>query len=145
MSVEQVELGRIGLKRLGVVGKSNQRDRRPADDELDRLIDHFDANPRQLVPMGRIIKFAVASAMRQEEICRVTWSDLNARTKMLTIRDRKARARRRATTSASPVGGLQLRRPGADRGAAGDPQQRGRADIPLQPQVRQARITKKTA
>jgi len=27
--------------------------------------------------------------MRQEEICRVTSSDLNARTKMLTIRDRK--------------------------------------------------------
>ena len=52
VSVEQVELGRIGLKRLGVVGKSNQRDRRSADDELDRLIDHFDANPRQLVPMA---------------------------------------------------------------------------------------------
>jgi integrase len=27
--------------------------------------------------------------MRQEEICRVTWSDLTIRTKMLTIRDRK--------------------------------------------------------
>ena len=27
--------------------------------------------------------------MTQEEICRVTWSDLNTRTKMLTIRDRK--------------------------------------------------------
>ena len=27
--------------------------------------------------------------MRQEEVCRVTWSDLNTRTKMLTIRDRK--------------------------------------------------------
>jgi len=105
----------------------------------------FRRQPAPTGPHGRIIKFAVASAMRQEEICRVTWSDLNARTKMLTIRDRKARARRRATTSASPVGGLQLRRPGADRGAAGDPQQRGRADIPLQPQVRQARITKKTA
>ena len=39
--------------------------------------------------MSRIIKFAIATAMRQEEICRVTWSDLNARTKMLTIRDRK--------------------------------------------------------
>ncbi len=39
--------------------------------------------------MSRIIKFAIATAMRQEEICRVTWSDLNTRTKMLTIRDRK--------------------------------------------------------
>ncbi len=29
------------------------------------------------------------TAMRQEEICRARWNDLNLRTKMLTIRDRK--------------------------------------------------------
>ena len=87
--VEPVDLARIALKRLGLVGKGNERDRRPTDDELTKLIAHFDGNPRQIIPMGRIIKFAVATAMRQEEICRVTWSDLNTRTKMLTIRDRK--------------------------------------------------------
>lgn len=87
--VEPVDLARIALKRLGLVGKGNERDRRPTDDELGRLVAHFDGNPRQIIPMGRIIKFAVATAMRQEEICRVTWSDLNTRTKMLTIRDRK--------------------------------------------------------
>ena len=42
VSIEQVELGRIALKRLALVGKSNQRDRRPTDDELERLIDHFE-------------------------------------------------------------------------------------------------------
>ena len=42
---------------------------------MEGRIDHFDANPRRLIPMGRIIKFPVASAMRREEICRVTWSD----------------------------------------------------------------------
>jgi integrase len=84
-----VDLARIALKRLGLVGKGNERDRRPTDDELAKLVAHFDGNPRQIIPMGRIIKFAVATAMRQEEICRVTWSDANTRTKMLTIRDRK--------------------------------------------------------
>jgi integrase len=39
--------------------------------------------------MDRIIKFAIATAMRQEEICRVTWDDLDERQKMLLIRDRK--------------------------------------------------------
>jgi len=87
--VEPVDLARIALKRLGLVGKGNERDRRPTDNDLAKLIAHFDGNPRQVIPMGRIIKFAVATAMRQEEICRVTWSDLNTRTKMLTIRDRK--------------------------------------------------------
>jgi integrase len=87
--VEPIDLGRIALKRLGLVGHSHERDRRPTADELDRLITHFDGNPRQIIPMGRIIKFAVATAMRQEEICRVVWSDYDDRTKMLTIRDRK--------------------------------------------------------
>jgi integrase len=89
ISVESVGLARIALKRLGIVGKGIERDRRPTDDELAKLIAYFGGNDRQLIPMGRIIKFAVATAMRQEEICRVTWSDLNLRTKMLTIRDRK--------------------------------------------------------
>lgn len=26
-------------------------------------------NPRQTIPLGRIVKFAVATAMRQEDIC----------------------------------------------------------------------------
>ncbi|OHB31822.1 MAG: integrase [Phenylobacterium sp. RIFCSPHIGHO2_01_FULL_69_31] len=89
VTVEPIDLARVALKRLGLVGKSRERDRRPTDEELERLITHFDANPRQLIPMSRIVKFAVATAMRQEEICRVTWEDYNERTRMLTIRDRK--------------------------------------------------------
>ncbi len=89
ISAEPVQQARIALNRLGLVGKSNERDRRPAEEELLRLFARFDASPTQIIPMIRIIKFAIATAMRQEEICRVTWSDLNARTKMLTIRDRK--------------------------------------------------------
>lgn len=89
VKVEPVDLARIALKRLGLVGKSNERDRRPTEEEIEKLVAHFEGNERQIIPMGRIIKFAIATAMRQEEICRVTWSDLNARTKMLTIRDRK--------------------------------------------------------
>ena len=87
--VEPVDLARVALKRLGLVGKGVERDRRPTEEELVRLIAYFDRNPRQIIPMGRIIKFAVASAMRQEEICRVVWPDHNGRTKMMTIRDRK--------------------------------------------------------
>ena len=87
--VEPIDLVRIALKRLGLVGKSNERDRRPTEEELEKLIAHWDSNDRQLIPMSRIVRFAIATAMRQEEICRVTWGDLNARTKMLLIRDRK--------------------------------------------------------
>jgi len=89
ISVEAVDLARYALKRLGLIGKGTERDRRPTEDELAKLIAYFDDNPRQGIPMGRIVKFAIATAMRQEEIFRVGWDDLNTRTKMLTIRDRK--------------------------------------------------------
>lgn len=89
ISTEAVDLARLALKRLGLVGKGVERDRRPTEDEIERLIAHFESNPRQTIPMGEIIRFAIATAMRQEEIFRVVWDDYVARTKMLTIRDRK--------------------------------------------------------
>jgi integrase len=89
VSTEPVDQARVALKRLGLVGKSHERDRRPTDDELETLMQRWDADERLTLPMSRIVKFAVATAMRQEEICRVTWDDFNPRTKMLTIRDRK--------------------------------------------------------
>lgn len=101
--VEPIDLARIALKRLGLVGKGNERNRRPTDEELAKLIAHFEGNDRQIIPMGRIIKFAVATAMRQEEICRVTWSDLNERTKMLIIRDRKDPREKRGNDQRIPL------------------------------------------
>jgi integrase len=89
ISTEQVALARIALKRLGLVGKGMERDRRPSVNEVEALIALFEANDRQIIPIGRIIKFAIATAMRLDEICRVEWADVNERTRMLLIRDRK--------------------------------------------------------
>jgi integrase len=89
VSTEQVGLARIALKRLGLVGKGMERDRRPTGSEVENLIALFEANERQIIPIGRIIKFAIATAMRLDEICRVDWADVNERTRMLLIRDRK--------------------------------------------------------
>ncbi len=89
LSTEPIALARIALARLGLVGKGNERDRRPTQDELDKLVAAFDANPLQQIPVGRIICFAVATAMRQDEICRIEWSDFDPAARMLLIRDRK--------------------------------------------------------
>lgn len=89
LSIEPVDMARVALKRLGLVGKGVERDRRPTADEVARLIDYFECNLRQVIPMGQIIQFAIATAMRQEEIFRVVWDDYVPRTKMLLIRDRK--------------------------------------------------------
>jgi integrase len=86
---EQVTLARVALRRLGVVGQGHERDRRPTEDELNRIIAFHDNNPGQMIPIGLIVNFAVATGMRQSEICSVTWSDIDLRTRLATIRNRK--------------------------------------------------------
>ncbi|MBL8586151.1 MAG: site-specific integrase, partial [Bradyrhizobiaceae bacterium] len=55
VSTEGVDLARVALQRLGLIGKGNERDRRPTQVELDRVIRAFDANPWQQIPLGRIV------------------------------------------------------------------------------------------
>lgn len=86
---EQVTLARVALLRLGLIGKGQERDRRPTQDELDRIIAYNDNNPRQGIPVGRLVKFAVATAMRQEEICTLCWPDVDFGTSLATVRNRK--------------------------------------------------------
>ncbi|MDD1521359.1 site-specific integrase [Bradyrhizobium sp. WBAH42] len=89
ISAEEVRLARYAMKHLGLVGNSEERDRRPTEDELGELIEYFETNPRQVIPMGRIVRYAVATTMRQEEICRPDWPDVDLKTRVLIIRDRK--------------------------------------------------------
>jgi integrase len=66
-----------------------ERDRRPTEGEVENLVAFFEANDRKIIPVGRIIRFAIATAMRLDEICRVDWAVVNEGTRMLLIRDRK--------------------------------------------------------
>lgn len=103
VSTEGVDLGRIALGRLGLVGKGNERDRRPTEDEITQIIRAVESNPLQKIPVGRIIRFAIATAMRQDEICRARWSDYNPATKMLFIRDRKDPRRKAGNDQRIPL------------------------------------------
>ena len=42
-----------------------------------------------IIPLGRIVRFAIATAMRQDEICRITWNDVDFAKRLVTVRDRK--------------------------------------------------------
>ncbi len=89
VSTEEVDLARVALLRLGIIGRGNERDRRPTEDEIQKLLDHFDSWNRMNIPMSRIVRFAIATAMRQGEIARIEWSDVDTRRRMVKVRDRK--------------------------------------------------------
>jgi integrase len=84
-----VLLARTALRRLGLIGKARERDRRPTQEELDRIIAHAEANPRQMIPLGRIVRFAVATAMRLDEICQLQLQDVDLEGRIAVVRDRK--------------------------------------------------------
>ena len=71
------------LDHLGLIGPGTPRDRRPTPDEL--------AAVRTAAPelLRDIIDFAIATCMRRGEIVRMTWADVDADARMLTIRERK--------------------------------------------------------
>ncbi len=89
VDAEAVRLARVALSKIGLVGAAKERDRRPTPDELEKLYAFFDANERLTLPMTRIVQFAIASAMRQDEIFRIQWQHLDAHNRTITVLNRK--------------------------------------------------------
>jgi integrase len=88
-NTEAVRLARVALRRMGAVGRGQERDRRPTEDELETLFARFNSNRGTALPLATIVKFAIATAMRLDEIVRIEWKDLDARTRTILVSDRK--------------------------------------------------------
>lgn len=76
-----------------LIAKSMPRDRRPTQDELDRLLAYFAAPAKKvrgdIIPMVPIVKFSYLTARRISETCRITWADLNLEKRTCVVRDLK--------------------------------------------------------
>lgn len=71
----------------GLTGRSDQRDRRPTLAELDKLMGLFIGRREDRAPMAAITAFAIFSARRESEICRLLWDDLDG--DRILVRDAK--------------------------------------------------------
>jgi integrase len=87
---EIVQQARIACRELRLVGKPRKRTRRPTAEELKRLREHFKSRDRRAtIPMEAIMDFAIASARRESEICRLEWRDNDKTTRTGMVRDAK--------------------------------------------------------
>lgn len=78
------------LRQNRIIGKPKERDRRPTAAELDMLETYFSRRDiRAEIPMLDIMRFALHSARRQEEITRLRWDDLDSATATCRLRDVK--------------------------------------------------------
>lgn len=71
------------LTYLGLIGGGGKRERRPTEDELNRILEALPG------PYAEATRFAVATAMRRSEICGLLWADLDEANRLVLIRDRK--------------------------------------------------------
>lgn len=74
-SLEELADATRYLRGARVVAKPKRRDRRLKHGEEEKLLKYLDAHYR--LPMGDIMRFALASTRRQEEITRLKWADLD--------------------------------------------------------------------
>lgn len=89
VNVQAVQDARDSLRFSGLQTRSSERDRRPTQDELETLFTYWRENPRQGIPMQDLCEFAIATAMRISEICRITWEDYDTEARTILVRDRK--------------------------------------------------------
>lgn len=80
---------RESLKHRGLRTRGKERDREPTDAELAQLYAHWQRNARQIIDMPLLCRFALASGMRQDEICQLQADDVDRAAKTVIIRDRK--------------------------------------------------------
>jgi integrase len=80
------------LRKLGMVSKSKERNRRPTLPELDKLMTHFfemQKRRKSLINMPKMIAFVIFSTRRQEENTRIRWEDLDESRQTVLVRDMK--------------------------------------------------------
>lgn len=80
------------LAHAGRIASSQERERRPTEEELISLMDHFDTRPYSRVPMTDVVLFAISTAMRVGEIGGpkgVVWEDFSKEDRTLWVRKRK--------------------------------------------------------
>lgn len=89
VNTDAVRLARVALRRMDALGRGLERDRRPTEAELETLFARFSSNRGTALPLATIVKFAIATAMRLDEIMRIEWKDLDPRTRTILVADRK--------------------------------------------------------
>lgn len=80
------------LEKVGMVGKSQERDRRCSPEEEAALVQEFTRTstyPHTEVPMHLIVPFAIRFPRRREELMTMKWSDWDPSTGIMTLHDTK--------------------------------------------------------
>ncbi|MCE0845990.1 site-specific integrase [Buttiauxella sp. A2-C1_F] len=88
----QMSDARIFLKHMKMVGTSNQRNRRPSNDEFELLLNGLkqkEKSAHSKAPFGDIFLLSTLTCTRIGELCRIRWDDIDEQQRSILVRDRK--------------------------------------------------------
>ena len=77
------------LRHAKLVASARERDRRPTEDELQRLEEYCAGRKHAILPIWDVVLLAICTCMRRSEITSVTWEDYDEAAQTLVVRDRK--------------------------------------------------------
>lgn len=100
--VNPIPSARYALRAAGLLDPAQERDRRPTEEELER-IDGWLRARRSDLPIPAVVRFAVVSAMRQAEITSLLWKDYNRKDGTVLIRERKHPTKKRSNDQVVPL------------------------------------------
>jgi len=96
----EIDSAQRTMSKLGIIAKSGERDRRPSVDEMTRVVSElyrrrkaWEASGRavrgDLIPMDKVLVFAMFSGRRQEEIARINRADTDYERQRVLVRSMK--------------------------------------------------------
>lgn len=92
------------LERRGYDTQPVERDRIASDEELAMLYAHWEASQSLEIPMSQITRFAMATALRQGEICRgIRIEDIDRKNRTVVVRHRKDPKRKKTNNQTVPL------------------------------------------
>lgn len=90
VSPSVVNDARAACRELRLIARPRKRSRRPTAAELEQLDAYFGRRDgRAQIPMRDVMWFAIYSARREAEICRLLWADCNKEDRTGVVRDAK--------------------------------------------------------
>lgn len=80
------------LLKMGLIGKSNRRNRRPQENELPDIeagLKKRSEHRAAKIPYLDILNFSILTCMRIGEVCKIVWDDVDTKNRSVIVRDRK--------------------------------------------------------
>jgi integrase len=94
---------RESLSERGIDTRSQQRERVATDEEIEAICSHIEAKERSKIPIRPLLEFIHSSGLRQAEVGRMLWKDVDLVKRSLFVFERKHPTAKKSNSQNIPL------------------------------------------